>query len=350
MFLFRKNIILVPSDYDGISITKGLISLDAYSGKTICNLHCYNLDFEKPLLLGIAINKRLFKVKIEKNQQKNTNFDLDIEIKNDDEISCVLLDVKQDDYSIVLWGSTQINKSWQSMLELMIEDQKIASKVQNQSCENASSNAKTNGVNNHDSQIDGDFASFGDDGTMPNFENIDKKQQKNSFYEQNFDEKQQNFQEAQLDDYIDKVIELSESQDDLNQPEGDKNLDVIDEPDNFQKERQPNFYDRISPQINKMFAENNEEKVLSEILPNSKFCRVDFDDRDGYYVFGIIYERGAPKYLCYGLPAKKDSKPPIHLSDYYQWLPVDAQDENGDGFYMMYQDADTGKNISVEVI
>ena len=67
-------------------------------------------------------------------------------------------------------------------------------------------------------------------------------------------------------------------------------------------------------------------------------------------VFGVIYENSAPKYLCYGVPAQNGDNPPKELSQYYQWLPIDSEDENSNGFFMMYQDAVTGKNISVEVI
>ena len=349
MFLFRKNIILVPSDYDGISISKGLLSFDAYSGKTICNLHCYNLDADKPLLLGIAINKRLFKVKIDKNQQKSTNFDLDIEIKNDDSISCVLLDVGEKDYSIVLWGSTKINDSWKSMLELMLEDQNLKQKTEVDQRKNVETQSKV-----YDQKEQSMFAQkfqnqFDDE---PDFDN-QNSQNKENFQEnqQDFAQNQQILEQKQLDDYIDHVIELSDQEEDSSD-DFDKKQDNFDEQIDADH-KMPNhatFFDRISPQVKKMFADNSEEKILTEILPNSKFCRVDFDDRDGYYVFGLIYDAGMPKYLCYGLPAKKGSKPPLHLSKYYQWLPIDVQNQNSDGFYMMYQDAETGKNISVEVI
>jgi hypothetical protein len=99
-----------------------------------------------------------------------------------------------------------------------------------------------------------------------------------------------------------------------------------------------------------MFNSNDAEIVLNEIIPNSKFCKINFDDNTGHYVFGVIYDDNKPKYLCYGVPAKKDSKPPKELSSYYQWLPIDVEEESGDGYYMMYQDASTGQNISVEMV
>ena len=125
MFLFRKNIILVPSDYDGISFTKGLLSLDCFDDKTKCTLRCYNLECKDDMLFGVAIGTKLNKIKISKNSAKNVPFDLDFPVNSNQDISCVLLNIKQDDYNIVLWGSTEINNNWKSTLEMMLKDDDV---------------------------------------------------------------------------------------------------------------------------------------------------------------------------------------------------------------------------------
>ena len=81
MFLYRKNIILVPTDYDGISLTKGLLSLDCFDDRTECTLRCYNLSIDKPLILGIAVNNNLNKIKIDENELKTYSFRLNRVIK-----------------------------------------------------------------------------------------------------------------------------------------------------------------------------------------------------------------------------------------------------------------------------
>lgn len=319
MFLFRKNIILVPTDYDGVSATKGLLSFDAYTGKTICSLKCYNLDIEKEVLMGIVIQKRLFKVKIQPNSSKNINFDIDYEIKSSDSLSAVLIDLKQDDYDILLWGSTEINNSWQTSLEMMIENEGIVS-LNEQQPENNFEHMQTKFERNKENAEQAESQT----------ENVEKMS-----FDKNLTD------DVVLEEYIDKVIELSEEDD---KQKTEQNFEEISKPS------MPEFYQKIKPQIDKLFIDNEDEKILSEIIPNSKFCKVDFDDGTGYYVFGIIYEQGLPKYLCYGLPAKKDAQPPRELADFYQWLPVDQQNEDGNGFYLMYQDAETGNNISIEII
>ena len=130
----------------------------------------------------------------------------------------------------------------------------------------------------------------------------------------------------------------------------DENNNIENIKNNFDEEQNKNFYQRIKPQIDKMFETNVQEKVLNEIIPNSKFTRVEFDDKSGYYVFGVIYDEDVPKYLCYGLPSQKEQTPPKEMSNLYQWLPIDVENYDGDGFYMMYQDAQTGQNISVDIV
>lgn len=404
MFLYRKNIILVPSDYDGISLTKGLLSLDCFDSKTKCTLRCYNLNEEKPLLLGIAVGKELQKIEVSPKNAKNLQFEMPISINNNEDISCVMINLHDQSYDIVLWGSTQISNGWKMSLELMLEDQRFVpsaptkdvpktspvdlSPKQSENVE-AECNKKTFFATGIDEPAycpnSADILQKADEkmqkeqfGTCSHAEAFCAKQSTNQrqdaptlddkckFATSNNFGQSENFcdnsknqsvgqcdasafnsnknvdemfvdDQAKLDAYIDSVIDMTESKaPSVESMQGDA--------------QNKTFFERLSPQIDKMFEQNKPEDVLSEIIPNSKFCRVSFDDKSGYYVFGVINENGAPKYLCYGIPAKKESQPPADFANLYQWLPIDVSAQDGDGFYMMYQDASTGDNISVEVI
>ena len=336
MFLFRKNIILVPTDYDGVSLTKGLLSFDCYDNVTKCTLHCYNLYEEGPLTLGVAIGSDLRKIEIRGKDAKNVQFEIDRAIKNRDEISCVLLDVKQKSYDILLWGSTQISSGWKTSLQMMLQDEILPQPKVQKSFETEKSFQDVEYENKVcEQQYENDFQ-YDQKSAFDEKELLTDMQTTHMEKMQSTEDEIYTYDDEKMNEFIDKVIDMTE----------DKNFGEIKNEDTDKM----SFFERINPQIEKLFALNKEETVLNEIIPNSKFCKINFDDGTGYYVFGIIYEDRKPKYLCYGIPAQKNSEPPKELSNLYQWLPLDTEEENGDGFYMMYQDASTGKNISVEVV
>ena len=367
MFLFRKNIILVPSDYDGVSQKKGIISLDCFNGMSKGTLKCYNLDLAKTLVLGISIDGTLSKFDIDLSKPKTFEFVIKQNIKNTSEISAVLLDIDKDDYAIVLWGSTQINLAWQHTLRTLIEEDVLPKPVLKQS-ENTDKD-----IIDTDYQQDENLVKTYNVFDMENDENICENSSVENIVN-NFDNNSQTeaTEQEKLDNFIDSVIEMTEENCDeienfscqnnaqsktgiLKNKNNDtfkKDLSDFDEKQN--KYNQPktasSFYEKLSGQIDKMFEINQPFEVLNEIFPNSKFCKVAFDDGSGYYVFGVIYDEGVAKYLCYGMPAQKGDAPPKEFSELYQWLPIDTSSQDGDGFYMMYQDAATGKNISVDII
>src|SRR5574344_1074462 len=234
MFLFRKNIILVPSDYDGISLTKGLLSLDCFDDKTKCTLRCYNLQSEADLLLGVAIGGKLNKIKVEKNQVKNVSFDIENNIKNADNISCVLLNVKQDSYEILLWGSTEINNKWKSTLELMIDD--IQPKKTNKNAEEGKTDINTEcrlkELNEKKEPRSCSKALY---------DNVEQSNQQK--------DAKQNLLDENLNSYIDQVIKMTEEDTDQKQDESQTEQKSL-----------PTFYERLSPQIDKMFSTNDTEQ------------------------------------------------------------------------------------------
>ena len=326
MNIYKKNIILVPEDFDGASLAKGIVSIDCYENKIEGRLRCYNLPNYKNLVLGIALNGKLNKINIGLQNVSNFIFESGVSVKNNDEISVVLLDVLEHNYKIMLWGSTILNNNWKSTLEMMLE------------AETYSQNKPTNFAmqQNYKQEDYSEQVSLLKNENLENF--VDDLA---SIDQQKLMQKIASEQNTQLQN-----IKEDFEQDDLYQ--GQNDVEEVSEKPN--KKDSASFFDRISYQIDKMFSSNPQETALTEIIPNSKFCKVEFDDKSGSYVFGIIYDEQNPQYLCYGVPAKKQCTPPRELSSFYQWLPLDIEDENGDGYYMMYQDAHSGKNISVEII
>lgn len=104
------------------------------------------------------------------------------------------------------------------------------------------------------------------------------------------------------------------------------------------------YYERIKPQIERLFEEFNEEKSLSEVVPDSRWVKIKYDG-DDYYVVGVIYDKNRPLYICYGVEGRYGEKPE-KIGDYCSFIPYSIFNLKGDGYWVMYQSAISGKCLS----
>lgn len=104
------------------------------------------------------------------------------------------------------------------------------------------------------------------------------------------------------------------------------------------------FYEQVKKQVDKLFSENPREEALQTQLPGTQWVKVSYDSTGKYYIVGIIGTK--PDYLCYGVPAKYSVNPPEELDGYCQWLPREASNPTGEGYWLMYQDCLTGQSVS----
>ena len=115
------------------------------------------------------------------------------------------------------------------------------------------------------------------------------------------------------------------------------------------EEEQISFYEEMKEHIDKLFAENPTEEYLQKLLPNSKFVRVTLEDNN-YYVLGLIYSEEKLKYICYGVPGIYQNSPPRQLSGYPVWIPLDEEKAEGFGYWLTYQDAQSGESVKAIVV
>ncbi len=108
------------------------------------------------------------------------------------------------------------------------------------------------------------------------------------------------------------------------------------------------FYDEMKGQIEDLFANNPSEEYLQELIPNSKWVKVSLGSND-YYVLGLIYEEEKLKYICYGVPGVYQKNAPRELSGYPVWFPLDGERPQGFGYWLSYQDADSGESVKAVV-
>ena len=104
------------------------------------------------------------------------------------------------------------------------------------------------------------------------------------------------------------------------------------------------YYQSAKAELDELFLKFPIDTSLSQILPQSKFCKIQYSS-DKYYIVGIVFEQEKVKYICYGVPATHSSSPPKELKDFCSFLPRSVFSLQGEGFWVMFQDAITGKCI-----
>ena len=326
---FKKNIILLPAYYDGVNNQKGILNVENENGELRCNVKCFNIKpTNEQFLFSIVVNDEVYKTKVSAKELSSLTYVVKSNCKSGDKISSLVLSVKSNSYDILLWGSTETTKAWQTTSILKIENEL----------------------------------------KKETYSHLNNKYNVNS---NNFNETEYQKEQQEIENYIDKIMDLtSDSQENLVNNEkivqkSDFNTDKREfnifnqnyndeskeneiknrvEPD-YQNE---NFSERVKNQIEDIFNNSEQDDLLKNIIPNGKFCKVKMEE--GYYVFGVIYEDNEPRYICYGVPCKQKGDKPTDLEGNYDWLPLDTQDEEGMGYWLSYQDASNGKNIKVEVI
>ena len=104
------------------------------------------------------------------------------------------------------------------------------------------------------------------------------------------------------------------------------------------------FYDRMSADIEKIFAAYPKEEGLENAMEGSRWAKINYG-AGKYYVFGVLSIEGIPRYICYGVPSNDGQNPPKSLESCASFMPV-----KGGGYWIMYQDAHTGVSVKISVV
>lgn len=102
------------------------------------------------------------------------------------------------------------------------------------------------------------------------------------------------------------------------------------------------FFDCNKDKFNEILSLNQPNQILMDLIPESKW--VDVPDEN--YTFGIIFdENDSPLYICYGFKLGWSEEPPEKLEGYSQWIPLDYNDPQGNGLWVIYINAQTGERL-----
>ena len=81
---------------------------------------------------------------------------------------------------------------------------------------------------------------------------------------------------------------------------------------------------------------------MENIFKDSRFAKIAYSENK-YYVVGVIKENDMEKYICYGIPDKFSEHAPKELEGYCSFIPLSVFELDGNGYWMMFQDACTGE-------
>jgi len=110
-------------------------------------------------------------------------------------------------------------------------------------------------------------------------------------------------------------------------------------------EKAPPYYDKIASVIEALFSTCEPESDLNRNLPGTAWVRVTY--RKGtYYCVGRIGGDGKrPDYIGYAVPGEYALNPPRQFEGLCKWLPRRADRPKGQGYWLMFQDAQTGASV-----
>ncbi len=106
------------------------------------------------------------------------------------------------------------------------------------------------------------------------------------------------------------------------------------------------YYASVRRELDNIFNKFPQEPALARTVDKSKWARINYSNTQ-YYVVGVVYENDLEKYICYGVPAKYSPEPPKELKGFCSFIPLSVFDMQGDGYWMMFQDAVTGECVKI---
>ncbi len=370
--MFCKTIILSNSSIAS-NAPKGILTLSKENLQIKGKIRLYNLNYlPQNTKIGLYINEHVHTATIIK-KPNHYEFDLPNSIDISQSIYCALIDNSNHDKKVLLEGGSFngfyfSDSPFDAVLEA--KDEQLEQEIDNA----LGCNEKCEACNCEDCEYKKFFYSHQNNSIISetdNLENINTSSiscQNDTIPKLNNTKHEQNTslenEETPTDYKTDKQIsdfeideKIAEFQDNviskLEQEVKINNSVMLKENDAANEQNLPNtnnlnqtaFLDDIVYQLDELFDNYPLNETLDSIIPNSKFISVDGENS---YVVGTIYEDNILKYIAYGVPASYNALPPADLGKHYQWLPLNPHDVMSDGYFMVFQDAQTGTLVEIE--
>lgn len=109
------------------------------------------------------------------------------------------------------------------------------------------------------------------------------------------------------------------------------------------KSQERNFYVGVKEKLEEVINSHKKDEELCKIIPNGEFCKILYDS-DRYYSVGRIFEGYAVKYVCYAVKGNYGEFQP-ELNKFLRFIPLSPFAPQSSGYYIIFQDAITGKIV-----
>ncbi len=336
--MFTKRTIILNSVEQNLH--KAVINLerDGEQIKGSCKLYNFRDEPKGVLTLGILSGGEVYKAGL--NRIALNQYQFNTYIKNEiDDFTCALVNSYNGEIKPLLIGASNGASSQSAEIRLASS----LGALQKKSMDSVKKILDENQIDLEDDaeQIINDEISKTCD------ENCFLCPYKKAFYDGNKIEEEQ-VKENQICCNINDIDEEIEKNMENDENVGE-NKENLEEKEVFD-DKKLTFYDEIKEQLGMLFTKYDEAKDLEDIIPNSKFVKIEYDESGLFYVLGLIYEDGQIKYVCYGVPGIYADECPQELQGLSQWLPLDESQPQGKGYWLSYQDAQNGENIKIEVV
>ena len=347
MSTFKKTIFL--SNKENTHKGMATLTLEKKQNGVFCTLKAYNLENNFDLVLGIKSSEKIVKQNV-KLINGIYNFLLTQEISLENNLGCVLLSCHEQNITPILWGSEK-SENYKTQIVNNLKD--------NVSKLTKTSYPKSSAV---PPKVDLEIPSIHEThaGNIDDPEPITKVEEPTTNYQDcvcppykstnNHPAPERYSQISLSEEHLNSKVETAHVANMASLFESSEN-EINESIDNELKSNESTnsnkhmFYDMIAEQLEDLFEKYPREVNLENLVENSRWVKINYEDNDKFYVVGIIYLNNEIKYICYGVPGSYYTEPPLELKDYSQWLPTDTLHPYENGYWVMYQDSDTGENV-----
>lgn len=328
----------------------GILTLEKKNENIFGTLKIYNTSNQKNLVLGLKVIDKIIKQNVNLNNNIY-NFILTEKINLDNNIGCVLLDVTND-IKPVLWGSEKSNAYKESIINSLKQSiSKLNSNKIKQSENIVNLDKDITPTKTTQTKSINEDSSYTDPPKIKGYESNSSDNALHPIHNLTDNEVLSFSQISMSEEMLENSDIAVASQSTLFESSDDEIKEIIDNEISKdmikEKESSHKFYNMIASQLDELFSKYPKEENLIRLIEDSNWVKINTDIDNKHYVVGIIYHNNDIKYICYGVPGNYSTEPPLEMKAYSQWLPTDITDPYSNGYWVMYQDADTGENIIV---